>query len=88
MSNLLSPSATSSQKLGDPNEDVDGVHVDAHAGVDRIKRRSSVSYRVSLSSVDDLLSVVQHESSEEDEATVHGHAVETCSHGCGWREEC
>ena len=37
--------------------------------------------------MDDLLCVVKKEGAEEDEASVHGHAVEASSHGRGGREE-
>ena len=84
----LSPASARSKNLGNSDEDVDGVHVDGHAGVDGVEGSHTVSMgRMSLSLVDDLLSVVEHESSEEDETSIHGHTVEASSHGCGGWEE-
>ena len=58
---LLPPVAAPSQHHCNPNEDVDGVHVDADGGVDRIKGRSAIVGRVVLCLVDDFLGVVQQE---------------------------
>ena len=67
---------------------VDGVHVDAHAGIDGVEGGNTIAvWWMSLSLVDDLLSVVQHEGAEEDEAAVHGDTVEASSHGCGGGQE-
>ena len=85
---LLPPASSRSKDLSNSDEDVDGIHVDAHAGIDGVEGSHAVAVgRMSLRLVDDLLSVVEHEGPEEDEATIHGHAVETSSHGCGGREE-
>ena len=84
----LPPASARSKDLSNSDENVDGIHVDAHAGVDGVEGSHAVAMgRMSLSLVDDLLSVVEHEGSEEDEAAIHGHAVETSSHGCGGWEE-
>ena len=63
MPDLLLP-APSGQQLGDPDEDVDRVHVDADAGVDRVEGRGTVVVGVPLSLVDNLLGVVQQEGAE------------------------
>merc|ERR1712130_221720 len=76
---LLPPAATS-QELGNPDEDVNSIHVDAHARINGVVQRGSVAHRVSLSPVDDLLSVVQEKGAEEKKTPVHGHRVETSSH--------
>ena len=84
---LLLPPASSAQDGSDPDEDVDGVHVNSHAGVDRIKGRGSISHGMPLSPVDDLLCVVKQEGPEQDETSVDGDRVETSSHSSGRWEE-
>ena len=87
LSPLLPPASSSTQDRSDPDEDIDGVHVNSHAGVDRIKRWCSISHRVPLCPVNDLLSVVEQEGPEEDETSVDGDRVEPGSHSSGGWEE-
>ena len=61
---LLPPVPTTGQHHGNPDEDVDGVHVDADRGIDRVKGRSSIVGGVVLSLVDHFLGVVQQEGAE------------------------
>ena len=85
---LLSSASSTSKKLSNSDKDVDGVHVDAHAGIHWVKRWSSVSNWMSLCLVDNLLCVIQQECPKQDETSIHGHTVKTGSHGCSWGQEC
>ena len=58
---LLPPVSTPSKHHCNPDEDVDGVHVDPDGGVDRVKGGSSIVGRVVLCLVDHLLGVVEQE---------------------------
>lgn len=62
----LPPVSTHSQNLSNSDENIDGIHVDSNTSVDRIKRRCSISDRVSLRLVYDLLCIVEKKSSEQD----------------------
>lgn len=74
---FLSLPSVSGEEGGDPDEDVDGVQVDPDAGVDGVEGRGSVAGGgVALSLGDDLLGVVEQECAEQDQSTVHGHAVQ------------
>ena len=67
--NLLPPVATTSKHHCNPDEDVDGVHVDADGGVDWVEGRSAIVGRVVLCLVDDFLGVVQQESAKLERRT-------------------
>ena len=58
---LLPPVAAPSKHHCNPDEDVDGVHVDADGGIDGIEGRSTIVGRMILCLVDDFLGVVQQE---------------------------
>ena len=58
---LLPPVATASKHHSNPDEDVDGVHVDADGGVDGVEGRCPIVGRVVLCLVDNFLGVVQQE---------------------------
>ena len=66
---LLSPVATTSKHHCNPDEDVDGVHVDADGGIDGVKGRSAIVGRVVLCLVDDFLGVVQQEGAKLEKRT-------------------
>merc|ERR1719330_66412 len=87
ISYYLLPSVTPGQELGDPDEDVDSVHVDAYAGIDRVEGRCSVANRMPLCLVDNLLSIIQQESSKQNKSPVHCHAVHASPQGSGGGQE-
>ena len=58
---LLPPVATASKHHSNPDEDVDGVHVDADGGVDGVEGRCPIVGRMVLCFVDNFLGVVQQE---------------------------
>merc|ERR1719234_2299368 len=84
---LLPPVATPSEQHCNPDEDVDGVHVDADRGVHWVKGRRTIVGRMVLCLVDNFLGVVQQEGAEQDKATIHGNAVHSCAKSSGgWKE--
>ena len=64
--------------LGDPDEDVEGVGVDANAVVNGVVFLDSPNGMI-LGSVDDLLGVVEHEPTEKDQTAVQGQRVDSCA---------
>ena len=70
---LLPPVSTPSKHHCNPDEDVDGVHVDPDGGVNRVKGGSSIVGGVVLRLVDHLLGVVEQE----------GAKLEKCQFECG-----
>merc|ERR550534_3169760 len=84
---LLPLVAATGKHHGNPDEDVDGVHVDADRGIDRVKGRSSIVGGVVLSLVDHFLSVVEQEGAEQDKAAIDSDAVHASTQGGGgWKE--
>merc|ERR1711994_711233 len=84
---LLPPVPATGQHHSNPDEDVDGVHVDADRGVDRVKGRGSIVGGVVLSLVDHFLGVVEQEGAEQDKATIDSDAVHASTQGGGgWKE--
>ena len=77
---FLFPSASSlhGKNLGDPDEDVEGVGVDANAVVNGVVLLNSPNGMV-LGSVDDLLGVVEHESTEQDQTAIQCQRVDSCA---------
>ena len=67
--NLLPPVATPSKHHCNPDEDVDGVHVDADGGVDGVEGRSAIVGRVGFGLVDNFLGVVQQEGAKLERRT-------------------
>ena len=89
---LLSPVSLHGQDLSDPDKDVQCVDVDSDRVVDGIVRLEllptpSCTTGVVLGPVNDLLGVVEDESSKEDEAAVEGQGVDTRTQGSGGREK-
>ena len=66
---LLPPVSTPSKHHCNPDEDVDGVHVDADGGVDGVEGRSAIVGRVGFGLVDNFLGVVQQEGAELERRT-------------------
>ena len=88
---LLAPVSLHGQDLSDPDKDVQCVDVDSDRVVDGIVRLElptpSCAGWVVLGPVNDLLGVVEDESSEEDEAAVEGQGVDARTQGRGGREK-
>ncbi len=68
------------QDLSNPDEDIEGVGVDADAVVDRVVLSGAVD-GVVFGPVDDLLGVVQHEAAEQDQTSVEGEGVDAGTEG-------
>lgn len=81
-----SSSVVHGQYLSDPDENVDGVHVNTDRIVDGIVGSAGIK-RMVLGSMDDLLSVIKHESAEKNKATVEGERVDSGAQSRGgWQE--
>ena len=66
---LLPPVSTPSKHHCNPDEDVDGVHVDADGGVDGVEGRSAIVGRVVFCLVDNFLGVIQQEGAKLEKRT-------------------
>merc|ERR1712165_378501 len=81
-------SATSHGKnLSDPDENVDSVDVNTDGIVDRIVFLHSVD-RMPFGTMNDLLRIVQHEATKEDQTTVQSHGVYTSPESSSRGEKC
>ncbi len=81
-----SVSSLHGQNLGDPDEDVERVGVDANAVVDWIVFLDAPRGMV-LGSVDDLLGVVEHEPAKQDQTAVECQRVDSCTESSTLEQE-
>ena len=83
---LSSASSLHGKNLGDPDEDVQCVGVDANAVVNGVVLLNSPNGMV-LGSVDDLLGVVEHEPTEQDQTTVQCQRVDSCAKSSALKQD-